>query len=106
MQETIQKIIMSKPDASVLEESKLLAEFLRRQDAATRSAARGELKRAIVTKYCIYELAQDAKGIPVEEYFPGAKLPEALRGSKVYQTADGPVIAAPSRRRPGAGPAP
>jgi hypothetical protein len=56
--------------------------------------------RVIVTKHRIYELASDEQGVPVEQYFTGVTLPAPLPGSgaKVYDTADGPVIAAPSGR--------
>jgi hypothetical protein len=57
--------------------------------------------RVIVTKHRIYELPSDAQGVPVEEYFAGVTLPEPLKGSgaKVYETADGPVLAMPRRRK-------
>lgn len=98
---------MSKPNSSVSKERALLAEFLRRQEALALSAAGDPQKRVIVTKYCIYELAHDAKGIPIEEAFPKIKdWPEAMKDAKLYETEDGPVIAMPSRRGPGAGPAP
>ena len=29
--------------------------------------------------------------MPVETYFPGAILPEMLKGAEVYQTEDGPI---------------
>jgi hypothetical protein len=55
--------------------------------------------RTIVTKNRIYELAADARAVPVEVYFAGVALREPLRasGAKVYQAADGPVIAIPRR---------
>jgi len=31
------------------------------------------------------------EGVPVETYFPGAILPEMLKGAEVYQTEDGPI---------------
>jgi hypothetical protein len=53
-------------------------------------------ERMIVTKRRIYRLAPDEQGQPVEE---ALKLPENLRlflkGAKLYQTPDGPVIARP-----------
>ena len=52
-----------------------------------------EATRVIVTKRKTYTFAADAVGIPVEEAFPGAKLPAILKGAKLYQTEDGPVIA-------------
>ena len=55
--------------------------------------------RVIVTKYKIYELNPDERGVPVEQYFTGVTLPAPLKGSgaKVYQTQDGPVVAMPRR---------
>jgi hypothetical protein len=43
-------------------------------------------------------LADDAQGVPVEEYFPDITLPlpEPLRGAKIYETSDGPVVAMPT----------
>ncbi len=55
--------------------------------------------RVIVTKHKVYELAADAQGVPVEEYFAGGTLPEPLSGAKVCKTADGPVVAMPRRRK-------
>ena len=59
------------------------------------------MNRRIRTKYKTYELPPDAQGVPVEEYFVGVTLPEPLKGSgaKVYETADGPVVAMPRRRK-------
>jgi hypothetical protein len=51
--------------------------------------------RVIVTKRRIYELASDEQGVPVEEYFAGVTLPETIKGAKVYDTVDGPVVAMP-----------
>ena len=52
------------------------------------------IKRQIVTKHRIYELAPDAEGVPIEEYFPKvATWPEGFAGAKVYVTSEGPVIA-------------
>jgi len=57
--------------------------------------------RVIVTKHRTYKLAADAQGVPVEKYFAGVTLPEPIKGSgaKVYETADGPVLAMPRRRK-------
>jgi hypothetical protein len=56
-------------------------------------------ERVIVTKRRIYRLAPDQQGQPVEE---ALKLPDNLRlflkGAKIYQTPDGPVIARPDRQ--------
>ena len=68
--------------------------------------------RVIFTRYRTYLLAPDEQGVPVEQYFQGIDLPEPIKGSgaKVYQTADGPVMAmppgwgerrGPARPRPG-----
>jgi len=43
-------------------------------------------ERVIVTKRRIYRLAPEQEGVPVETYFPGAILPEMLKGAEVYQT--------------------
>jgi hypothetical protein len=53
--------------------------------------------RVIFAKYRTYLLAPDEQGVPVEQYFKGIDLPEPIKGSgaKVYQTADGPVMAMP-----------
>lgn len=58
-------------------------------------------KRIIRTKQKLYELPIDQQDIPVEEYFAGVDLPELIKasGSKVYHTADGPVIAIPSSKK-------
>ena len=48
-------------------------------------------ERVIVTKRRIYRLAPEQEGVPVETYFPGAILPEMLKGAEVYQTEDGPI---------------
>jgi hypothetical protein len=61
-----------------------------------------QLVRIIQTKYTTYVLPASVKGIPITEYFPGVTFPEPMKGGKVYQTEDGPVIAmtAKSLRRP------
>jgi hypothetical protein len=53
--------------------------------------------RVIVTKHRVYQLPDDAQGVPLEEYWPDIKMTEWLKGAKVYQTEDGPVIAVPDR---------
>jgi hypothetical protein len=59
------------------------------------------MRRVIQTKYRVYELAPDAEGVPVEDYFSSKVLQKypQLAGAKVYETADGPVVATPSERR-------
>jgi hypothetical protein len=55
-------------------------------------------ERVIVTKRRIYRLAPDEQGQPVEDALNlPANLRLFLKGAKVYQTADGPVIARPER---------
>lgn len=49
--------------------------------------------RVIITKRKTYQLADDAKGVPVEDYFCHANLTAGLQGALVYQTEEGPVIA-------------
>ena len=52
-------------------------------------------KRFIQTKDKTYVLPADAVGVPVEERYPGATLPASMKGARIYQTEDGPVIARP-----------
>jgi hypothetical protein len=55
-------------------------------------------ERVIVTKRRIYRLAPVEQGQPIEEALNlPANLCLFLKGAKVYQTADGPVIARPER---------
>jgi hypothetical protein len=59
--------------------------------------------RLIATKRRTYALSLSVPGIPIEDYFAGAKLPKLLRSAKVYDTAGGPIIGIPfvdERRRP------
>ena len=37
-------------------------------------------RRVIITKRKTYRLDQDAHGVPVDDYFPKAKLPESIKG--------------------------
>ena len=53
---------------------------------------------AVITKRKTYHLTEGQEGQPVEEAFPDAKIPESLKGAKLYQTAEGPVIAKPPRK--------
>lgn len=66
------------------------------------------IKRQIVTKYRVYELAPDAEGVPVEDYFSLKVLQKypQLAGAKVYETSDGPVVAMPHRKSRSIKPAP
>ena len=47
----------------------------------------------IYTKRRVYRLPKDARGIPVEEAFPGAEMPAFLKGALVYDTPRGRIIA-------------
>lgn len=47
----------------------------------------------IYTKRRVYRLPKDAKGIPIEEAFPGAEMPAFLKGALVYDTPRGRIIA-------------
>jgi hypothetical protein len=51
--------------------------------------------RVIITKRKIYRLPGDQQGQPVEEAWPNANIPARLKGAKIYQTEDGPVVAVP-----------
>src|SRR4051794_33919619 len=50
----------------------------------------------IYTKRRVYRLPKDARGIPIEDAFPGAEMPAFLNGALVYDTPCGRIIA----RRP------
>jgi hypothetical protein len=47
----------------------------------------------IYTKHRVYRLPKDARGIPIEEAFPGAKMPAFLKGALLYDTPRGRIIA-------------
>ena len=47
----------------------------------------------IYTKRRVYRLPADAKGIPIEEAYPGAQMPAFLKGAVVYDTPRGRIIA-------------
>jgi hypothetical protein len=47
----------------------------------------------IYTKRRVYRLPGDAKGMPIEEAFPGAQMPAFLKGAVVYDTPRGRIIA-------------
>ena len=47
----------------------------------------------IYTKRRVYRLPEDAKGIPIEETYPGAQVPAFLKGAVVYDTPRGRIIA-------------
>ena len=51
--------------------------------------------RLIFAKHRTYALSADQPGIPVADYFPGAKLPGPLAQAKIYETLGGPVMAIP-----------
>jgi hypothetical protein len=52
--------------------------------------------RVIITKHKIYLLREGEEGQPIEEAWPKAKIPESLKGAKIYETEDGPVVVMPS----------
>jgi hypothetical protein len=47
----------------------------------------------IYTKRRVYRLPKDARGIPIEEAYPGAAIPSLLKGAVVYDTPRGRIIA-------------
>ena len=47
----------------------------------------------IYTKRRVYRLPKDAKGIPIEEAYPGAQMPAFLKGAVIYDTPRGRIIA-------------
>lgn len=51
--------------------------------------------RVIITKRKTYTLPADRQGQPIEEAWPRAAIPASLKGAKIYQTEDGPVVAKP-----------
>jgi len=64
-----------------------------------------ESYKYIYTKRRVYRLPADAKGIPIEETYPGAQVPAFLKGAVVYDTPRGRIIAhrEPERRGNGIG---
>ena len=57
----------------------------------------------IYTKRRVYRLPGDAKGIPIEEAYPGARMPASLKGAVVYDTPRGRIIAHREAERGGDG---
>ena len=51
--------------------------------------------RVIITKRKTYILPEHQQGQPVKEAWPRTAIPASLRGARIYQTEDGPVIALP-----------
>lgn len=51
--------------------------------------------RVIITKRKTYILPEDAQGQPIEQAWPKAAIPASLKGAKLYETEDGPVVAKP-----------
>jgi hypothetical protein len=47
----------------------------------------------IYTKRRVYRLPKDAKGIPIEEAYPGAETPAVLKGAVIYDTPRGRIVA-------------
>jgi hypothetical protein len=53
--------------------------------------------RVIVTKGGLYSIPDGMEGIPIEEAFPGIKVPASMQGAKLYHTPQGTVVARPER---------
>lgn len=70
-----------------------------KKNAVNENDPKRERQRAIVSKRKIYYAPKWQEGQPVEEALSGVTLPESLKGAKLYQTEDGPVIALPPRRK-------
>lgn len=51
--------------------------------------------RVINTKGGLYELSDDEQGVPVEEAFPGTKLPGFLKGARIYDIDGETVVTRP-----------
>ena len=51
--------------------------------------------RVIITKRKTYVLKDGKEGQPIEEVWPNAAIPDRLKGAKIYDTEDGPVVALP-----------
>jgi hypothetical protein len=47
----------------------------------------------IYTKRRVYRLPKDAKGIPIEEAYPGGETPAFLKGAVIYDTPRGRIVA-------------
>ncbi len=53
-------------------------------------------ERVIQTKRGAFRIDPEQEGLPIEEYWPRAKVPPSMKGTKVYFTAYGrPVFALP-----------
>jgi hypothetical protein len=52
-------------------------------------------ERVIITKRKTYRLPEEQQGQPLEEAWPKARIPSHLKGAKLCQTEDGPVVALP-----------
>jgi hypothetical protein len=52
--------------------------------------------RVIVTKHETYVLREGEEGQPIEEAWPNTAIPDRIKGAKIYETEDGPVVALPS----------
>lgn len=51
--------------------------------------------RYIDTKQVAHLIPDDQEGIPIEERFPNADLPESIKGAKVYTIDGREIIARP-----------
>jgi len=54
---------------------------------------RYQMGKVVITKHKTYHIPEGVEGVPVEEYFNDTKLPDNLKGAKVYETIDGAIIA-------------
>ena len=55
----------------------------------------GDTRRIIVAKRKTYDLAPEAESVQLADRYPGAKLPKGFENARIYETPDGPVVAAP-----------
>ncbi len=52
-------------------------------------------ERIIVTSRGLSRLPEGEDGIPIEEVYPGEKLPRSLQGAKFYETSQGLILGKP-----------
>jgi hypothetical protein len=52
-------------------------------------------ERIIVTSRGLSRLPEGEDGIPIEEVYPGEKLPRSLQGAKFYETSRGLILGKP-----------
>src|SRR5436190_2272801 len=51
--------------------------------------------RIVVTKRGLYRIPDGEDGIPLDEVYPGLRLPRSLQGAKFYETPQGVVVGKP-----------